>query len=129
MSTALVHRDSYPVHISAITIYCDSMRAERSAVYTEKPTVSGESVVTNRLRRSSVYTFTGRVCSTTGGMDVVSALDGMTGLPSAFNTEYRGLLLSGCYIKGFTAEDAGNGYINVTVSLLVTGDVRYSSGG
>ena len=127
MSTTLTQRTSFPVTVGSITLWCSRVKAQGKTVYSEAPTVSGDTLITNRLRRFTEITLTGRVYSGDGSLVIVSQLDSLIKSDTAYSTEVQGLLLSGCRVCGYTAEDNGGAFIDVT--LLLTAESITGAGG
>jgi len=127
MTDIVTHRESVPVQIGAVTLYCESFRAAGSAVIYEQPSVSGKTVVTNRYKRSSELTFRGRVYGTAA--DIIAVFDTLTGGSSPLSLTYRELSFTGCTLRSYSAEDGGGDFIDITVTLVTNDSFTLSEGG
>ncbi|HBB72427.1 MAG TPA: hypothetical protein DCZ71_07470 [Ruminococcus sp.] len=121
MTDVISHREAVQVQLDTFTLWCESCRVTGSAVHYEQPTVTGKTVVTNRYRRSSELTFTGRVYGSASA--AIAALSALTADSSGFDTAYRDLILTGCTVRSFTAEDDGSDVVKLTVTVVTPDDI------
>jgi len=121
-------REAYPVTIGDFVIYCEEFKAFADTSYTEKPTVSGVTKITDKCRKSTQIVLSGRVYDETSPMRFISYANSMTGGNSLFSVEYRGITFSQCRFKGYTAEDKGEDFIYVSVTLATAGTAVLSGG-
>ena len=115
MNCVITRREPVPVQIGTVTLFCESFRAEGSAVIYEQASVSGETVVTNRYKRYSVLTFTGRVCGSAA--EVIAELDSLTGNGTSLSLSYRELDFTGCTLRSYSAAEEGD-IVSLTVTLI-----------
>ena len=127
MTDIVTHRESVPVQIGAVTLYCESFRAAGSAVIYEQPSVSGKTVVTNRYKRSSELTFRGRVYGTAA--DTIAVFDARTGSSSPLSLTYRELSFTGCTLRSYSAEDSGGDFTEITATLVTNDSFTLAEGG
>ncbi|MBQ8959596.1 MAG: hypothetical protein IJ071_00010 [Ruminococcus sp.] len=119
MNTVLTTREAAPVSIGAVTLYCEEFKAQAATAFHEEATVSGGSEITNRLRRRTRLTLSGRVYGR--GETFVLAMNGMINSVGTFNIDYGRIRFTGCLLQGFSAEDKGEDYISAQVTLLAGG--------
>ena len=125
MNCVITRREPVPVQIGTVTLFCESFRAEGSAVVYEQASVSGETVVTNRYKRSSVLTFTGRVCGSAA--EVIAALDGLAGSGSTIALSYRDLDFTGCTLRSYSAAEDGD-IVSLTVTFITQDSFTLTGG-
>lgn len=126
MTDIVTRREAVPVQIGPVTLYCESFRAAGSSVLYEQPTVSGGTVITNRYKRSSELTFTGRVYGTAA--EIIAVFDILTGGHPALSLTYRELSFTGCLLRSYTAEDSGGDFTDVTVTLSTNDTFSFTGG-
>ncbi len=97
-------------------LYCDSFRAAAKTVLTEVPSVTASTVMTNKCRHSTHLFITGRVYNEEMPMLIAGIINNMQGA-AGFTVKYRNMKFEGCTFCGYTAEDRGEDFINVTVEL------------
>lgn len=104
------------VVIGSLKMYCESFKASQNAVLSERSTVNGDTLITNKLRRAARLTFSGRLPADDLSMIEVGKLNNLIGC-AGISITYRGLAFSDCTVLSYTAEDSGGSFISLTVEL------------
>lgn len=125
MNCVITKREPVPVQIDTFTLFCESFRAEGSAVVYEQASVSGDTMITSRYKRSSVLTFTGRVCGSAA--EVITALDGLTGSDSSLALSYRDLGFTGCTLRSYSAAEEGD-IVSLTATFITQDSFTIAGG-
>ncbi len=112
----LCRRESIPVTIGYMELYCESFKASSVSDLSEQSTVSGENIITNRSRKSTRLVFKGRVYNETIPLQFLFIANTMDN-PSGYTIEYRGMIFNNCIIYGFTVEDKGDDFVYVSVTV------------
>lgn len=117
----IINQESVFVKIGFINLYCESFKVEAMMSLVEQPTVNGNSQITNKFKKATRLTFRGRVYDEGNPMYFIAITNNCIGtnVPAV---RYKEINLKNCIISGFSAEEAGNGILNVMVTL-VTKDV------
>lgn len=116
--TTITNRESIPVDIGSLTVWCESFKASAVRSFTEEPLVSGGETITNTCPRAMKLTFTGRVCSKGAPLDFVKMASDLIRSDQSYTVAYRGLVFSGCRVQSFNAEDKGEDFIYAVISLI-----------
>lgn len=114
--------------IGKLFMYVESFKAVASVSLYEQPDVSGKTLLTNRCRKSTKLTFTGRTSDSVGPLDTLTKLQNMMNSPESFDISYRGILIPGCDIQGFTVEDSGLDYIEISLTAVTLSDISAQQG-
>jgi hypothetical protein len=115
--TTLTLREPETVTIGPVSLVVERMKMTSVKDISEATTVSGTEVVTNAGRRVLRLTLTGRIHDDSGPMSFLLYINNLIPTNSGFTVTYRGLTFTGCHIQSFTAEDNGEEWIPVTVTL------------
>ncbi len=121
MVTTITNRESVPVTIGTLTLWCEDFKAAAVRSFTEESLVSGGAVVTNTCPKSMKLTFSGRICSGDAPLDFVKTASDMLRSGESYTVTYRGFAFGNCRVQSFSAEDKGEDFAGVSV-VLVTGD-------
>lgn len=116
--TTISSRESIPVAIGDLTLWCEGFKAAAVRSFTEEPLVSGGETITNTCPRAMKLTFTGRICSGGAPLDFVRKVSDMIRSNKPYTITYRGLIFSGCRVQSFNAEDKGEDFIYGVISLI-----------
>lgn len=122
--TTLTEREAVPVNIGGTTVYCESFGITAARVLTEESTADGGTVLTNSAFRSSRLTFSGRVCTQSGGGELILGLNALVHSSAAFGIEYMGLVFTGCHMLSYTLEDKGGNWADISVTVITAETVR-----
>jgi hypothetical protein len=109
-------REAVPVAIGMITLYCESFKASAVTALYEQPTVTGTPIQTNKCKKATKLTLSGRVYDADSPLSVVTYINNITGKGTMF-ISYRGIRFSRCMMQSYTAEDKGDDFIYLTVTL------------
>lgn len=112
----LTSRQPEEVVIGSLKMYCESFKASLNAVLSERSTVNGDTLITNRLRRAARLTFSGRLPADDLSITEIGKLNNLIGC-AGINIVYRGLAFSDCTLLSYAAEDLGGSFISLTVEL------------
>lgn len=112
----LTSRQPEEVVIGSLKMYCESFKASQNAVLSERSTVNGDTLVTNKLRRAARLTFSGRLPADDLSIAEIGKLNNLIGC-AGISISYRGLTFSDCTVISYTAEDSGGSFISLTVEL------------
>lgn len=128
--SVFVRRDPVLIRLFELSVYVDGIRAEAAETLYEQPSVTGSAVLSNRCRKGSRIVFSGRCYDESAPMKFIATLNNMTGTYSGFTINYRGLVMTGCRLIGYTADDSGEDYLNVTFTVYTsdTMDIEEVSG-
>ena len=104
------------VDFGIFKIYCDSFKMTAKTTLTEISSVTQTAVMTNKCRHSTHIFITGRILNEEKPMFTAGIINNMHSV-GGIAIKYRDLRFNTCTICGYTAEDFGGDYINVTVEL------------
>lgn len=113
-----VPREAVPVTIGGLTIYCEEFRITDSTAWYEQPTVSGDTVVTNCCRHSKKITLTGRAMDDDAPLSFIIDADSAADTSGTYSFIYKNAVFSGCRVSAFSAEDKGEAFFYVSVTLI-----------
>ncbi|MCM1132152.1 MAG: hypothetical protein NC340_01640 [Ruminococcus flavefaciens] len=119
-------RESVPVNIGFLTLYCDSFKASAISELYEQPTVSGTALVTNRYKKATKLVFKGRIYDEQSPL-AFTMISNYMGASTGYTIEYKGLQFNNCIIYGFTVEDKGEDFVYVSVTLATSGIINTKS--
>lgn len=122
----IINQESVFVKIGFINLYCESFKAEVAAAFVEQPSVNGDSQITNKFKKATKLTFKGRVYDEGNPMYFIAIANNTVGLPVP-QVRYREINLSNCILTGFSAEESGNGILNVTITLATKDVIVYKA--
>ena len=77
--SAISTREAVPVDVGMITLYCESFKASAVTALYEQPTVTGTTVLTNKCRKSTKLTLSGRVYDENSPLSTVTYINNITG--------------------------------------------------
>lgn len=116
-------REAVPVAIGMITLYCESFKASAVTALYEQPTVIGTPIQTNKCKKATKLTLSGRVYDADSPLSVVTYINNITGKGTMF-ISYRGIRFSRCMMQSYTAEDKGDDFIYLTVTLTTNSEAE-----
>ena len=116
-------REAVPVDISGYVLYCEEFKASGNTVYSEQPSVTGASLITNTHKKAARITFSGRVYDETSPLAFVSYIGNVSGTVSGLTITYRGLTFRNCSVQSYTAEDRGEGFIRASVTVITAENI------
>lgn len=122
--TTITDRESVPVTIGSLTIWCESFKAAGVRSFSEEPLVSGGGTITNTCPKAMKLTFAGRIFVSDGSLDFVKTASDMLRSGQSFTIAYRGLNFSGCRVQSFNTEDKGEDFIYGVISLITSETVE-----
>ncbi|MBO5163757.1 MAG: hypothetical protein J6B75_04850 [Ruminococcus sp.] len=112
-------REAFPVKISNLTMYCESMKFSAETAIYEHSTVTGYPIMTNKCRKMTRISFTGRVYNDKTPMRLAGLANNLNSYEGV-EIIYRDIRFYGCIITGFSAEDSGEDYIKLTINAATT---------
>lgn len=118
----MTEREAIPVTIGYIELYCESFKASSISEFSEQPTVSGESQITNRCKKATKLVFSGRIYNESRPLSFLFISNTMNN-PMGYTINYRGLKFINCFIYGFTLEDKGEDFVHVTVTVVTPSSI------
>lgn len=118
MTTELTMRQAIPVHIGTMTLYCESFKTSAVRSFSEEASVTGNDVITSSCPRAAKITFSGRVCNPENPINFVRTASSLLRSSNKFNVAYRGLIFKSCSVQSFTADDRGEDFISVSITLV-----------
>ncbi len=118
--TTITERESVPVTIGSLTMWCESFKATGVRSFSEEPLVFGGGTITNTCPKAMKLTFAGRILISEGRLDFVKTASDMLRSGQSCTIVYRGLSFSGCRVQSFNAEDKGEDYIYGVISLITS---------
>lgn len=116
-TAAFSERRAVPVVIGGVTLYCEGFRISAARVLNEESAADGSTAVTNSAYRSSRLTFRGRVCTEDAPEDFILGFNSLVHSAATFTIEYTGLVFSGCRMLGYTIEDKGGEWADISVTV------------
>ncbi len=116
--TTITKRESVPVTIGSLTLWCENFKASAVRSFTEEPLVSGGGTVTNTCPKAMKITFTGRICSSDAPLDFVKTASDMLRSDQPYTVIYRGITFGGCRVQSFNAEDSGEDFVYAVITLI-----------
>lgn len=123
MVTTITSRESVPVMIGTLTLWCENFKASAVRSFTEDPLVSGGAIVTNTCPKAMKLTFSGRICSGDAPLDFVKTASDMLRRGESYTVTYRGFVFGDCRVQSFNAEDKGEDFANASVTLITEDNV------
>lgn len=120
----IFNQEAVLVKINFINLYCESFRMEAMTSLVEQPTVNGKSQITNRFKKATKLTFKGRVYDEDNLMYFIAVANNYVG-SDVSEIKYRNINMTNCIITGFSAEESGNGILNVTITLATNDMIAY----
>ena len=121
--SAISTREAVPVDVGMITLYCESFKASTVTALYEQPTVTGTTVLTNKCRKSTKLTLSGRVYDENSPLSTVTYINNITG-KSTMHISYRGIRFDNCMVQSYSAEDRGDDVIYLTLTLTTNSDAE-----
>lgn len=118
--TELSHRTAEAVTIGDLTLYCDEFRASAAVVYSEQPTVSGDTVITNCCRRATRITFSGKCYDPEAPLSFLAGINDISTASDTYTIHYRGEVFSDCRVQSFSADDKGGDFFFVSITLITS---------
>jgi hypothetical protein len=110
----LSEKKAFPVKIGAMTLYCEKMTLSADTAVTVNPTVTGSSVVTNKCKKVTRLSFTGRIYNKEKPMFYAGFANNLNG-NEGVEIIYRDLRFVRCIITGIKAVDGGEDFVELTV--------------
>lgn len=120
----IINQESVFVKIGFINLYCESFKIEAIFSLIEQPSVNGDSQITNKFKKATKLTFRGRVYDEGNPMYFIAIGNNYIGT-NVPEVRYKDINMTNCIVSGFSAEEAGNGILNVTVTLSTKDVITY----
>lgn len=117
--TEISEKKSFLVTIGAVSLYCEKMTMTSETVVSLNPTINGTPIVTNKCRKMTKLSFTGRVYMKENSMFYAGVASNLNGCED-LEIIYKNLRFTDCIVTGFTAVDGGEDYIELTVNASTT---------
>ena len=111
-------RESVPVNIGSMTLWCEGFKAAAVRSFSEESLVTGGGTITNSCPKAMKLTFSGRICE--GSDDFVRQASDMLRSTESFSVVYKGLVFSGCRVQSFNSEDKGEGFVYAVITLITS---------
>ena len=112
----LTSRQPEEVKIGEFRMYCEGVRSSVNTVLYERPTVNGETQVTNKAVRSAKLRLTGRIPAGDKSAEEIVRLNNMTG-SGGYEVVCHGIKFRDCIVTGYSAEDNVGDFISLTVDI------------
>lgn len=122
-TTDITLREPETVTIGPVSLVCDSMKMSSAKAISEETSVSGAEIVTNSGKRVLKISFSGRIHTECSPMNFLLFINNLMPAASGLNVTYRGLRFNGCQILAFNAEDTGEDWTAVTVTLATAQNI------
>ncbi|MCD7890307.1 MAG: hypothetical protein LUG26_00590 [Ruminococcus sp.] len=117
-STEVSLKESYPVRIGTLLMYCEHFKAVGTKNLAEKTTVSGYTFFSNMNKRALKITFEGRIYDEYFPLRMLLYTDSFMNGDGKCTVEYRGITFTECRVQTFTAKDKGEDYIHASITLV-----------
>lgn len=109
-------KKAFPVKIGPMTLYCEKMTLQTSTDVSVASTLTGYSHYTNKCRKITKLSFTGRVYNKEKPMLYAGLANNINGTDS-FQIIYKNLRFIDCIITGVNAIDSGENFIELTIDV------------
>lgn len=116
MTGELTSRQPEEVTIGEFRMFCEGFSSSVNTVLHERPTVNGETQVTNKAVRSARIRLTGRIPADESSAAEIVRLNNMTG-SGGYEVVCHGVRFRDCTVTGYSAEDNGGDLISLTVDI------------
>ena len=104
----------FPVKIGAIILYCEKMTLQTNTDISTTPTVTGTSYYTNKCRKPTRLSFTGRVYNKENPLLYAAIANNINGTEN-YQIIYKNYKFINCIITGVNAIDSGEDFIELTI--------------
>lgn len=116
--TEIFVRESYPVRIGPMVMYCEHFKASCNRIFAEQSSVSGDTFFSNTNKKALKVTFDGRIYDEDFPLRILNYSEGFMRSDNSFDVEYRGLKFKNCHLQSYTAEDKGEEYIYASITFV-----------
>ena len=120
----LQKREPVQVTIGSLKMYCDSVKFSGETAVYERPSITGVPLFMNKCCKMTHISFTGRVYEPLRPLHTAGLANNLNGVGD-YDIIYRDLKFRSCMITGFSAEDTGEEYINLTVHVVAKSTVLF----
>lgn len=121
--TEISEKRAFPVKIGTVELYCEKMTMTAETILNVNPTINGTAVMTNKCRRLTKFSFTGRVYNKEKPMFLAGLANNLNGTENV-EIVYKDLRFGRCTITGYSAIDSGEDYIELTINAA-TSSIAY----
>lgn len=121
--TEISEKRAFPVKIGTVELYCEKMTMSAKTILTVNPTIKGTAITTNKCRRLTEFSFTGRVYNKEKPMFLAGLANNLNGTENV-EIIYKDLRFARCTVTGYSAVDSGNDYIELTINAA-TSSIAY----
>lgn len=108
------------VTLGNFTLYCENFCAERTRLFSEQNTCSGNVVFSNTGKKAMKITLKGRVFSSELPTDFLIEADRLIDSSEELSFDYRGAFFTGCRLLSFSFEDKGEDLCFAAVTLITS---------
>ncbi len=121
--TEISEKRAFPVKIGTVELYCEKMTMSAKTILTVNPTIKGTAITTNKCRRLTEFSFTGRVYNKEKPMFLAGLANNLNGTENV-EIIYKDLRFARCTVTGYSAVDSGEDYIELTINAA-TSSIAY----
>lgn len=121
--TEISEKRAFPVKIGTVELYCEKMTMSAKTILTVNPTIKGTAITTNKCRRLTEFSFTGRVYNKEKPMFLAGLANNLNGTENV-EIIYKDLRFARCIVTGYSAVDSGEDYIELTINAA-TSSIAY----
>ena len=121
--TEISEKRAFPVKIGTVELYCEKMTMSAKTILTVNPTIKGTAITTNKCRRLTEFSFTGRVYNKEKPMFLAGLANNLNGTENV-EIIYKDLRFARCTVTGYSAVDSGDDYIELTINAA-TSSIAY----
>lgn len=122
--TEISTKKPFCVTIGATELYCEKMTMSAETDVMVNPTVVGTPVRTNKCRKLTRLSFSGRVYNKDKPMIMAGLINNQNGSEN-LEIIYRNLRFVNCIITGFSATDGGEDFIELTINAATGASVYF----
>ncbi len=104
----------FPVKIGAIILYCEKMTLQTKTDISTTPTVTGTPYYTNKCRKPTRISFTGRIYDKENPMMYAALANNINGTEN-YQIIYKKYKFINCIITGINVIDSSEDFIELTI--------------
>lgn len=113
-------RESVPVQIGDVVLYCEKFKASGVKNFSEQNTVLGDEVITNSGKKTIRLTFSGRICDENNPVGFIVNINSMMESTDTFDIEYKNVVFGQCRVQSFIIDDNNDDFISAVVTVIST---------
>lgn len=125
--TLINKREAVPIKIGSVNMYCEKMKISAKTDVFQANTISGSSLITNKLKRLTHISLSGRIYDPSRPLILAVMANSMNGSEN-IDVIYRNIKLQKCIVTGFEANDTGEDYIDLTINLATASSILLYTG-